>query len=173
MPPLTLQFWLDIVLQSLTLFFLLVGLVGLVIPVFPGLTVMWIATLVYAILQQISEAMTVWDWILFSLITILMAVGTIIDNIIIARHVRDKEVPWISIIFGFLAGLIGSLFLTPIIGIVASPVGLFLAELYRLKDRKIAFESTRAWMTGWGWSFVARFVIGVFMVIFWMLWAWI
>jgi hypothetical protein len=173
LPPFTLKDWLDIILQSLTLFFLIVGLVGLVIPVFPGLTVMWIATLVYACLQQIAKAMTVWDWTLFALITILMIVGNIIDNIIIARHVRDKEVPWSSIILGFLAGLIASLFLTPIVGIVASPTGLFLAELYRLKDRKIAFESTRAWMTGWGWSFAARFVIGVFMVIFWMLWAWI
>jgi uncharacterized protein YqgC (DUF456 family) len=173
LPPITLQFWLDVVRQSLTLFFLLVGLVGLVVPVFPGLTVMWVATLVYAILQQISGLMTIWDWILFSLITILMIVGNIIDNIIIARHMRDKEVPWISIIFGFRAGLIASLFLTPIIGIVASPAGLFLAELYRLKDRKTAFESTRAWMTGWGWSFAARFVIGVFMIVFWMLWAWI
>lgn len=173
MPPLTLQFWLDVVLQSLTLFFLLAGLAGLVIPVFPGLTVMWVATLVYAVSQQIAEAMTVWDWFLFALITILMVVGNIIDNIIIARHVRDKEVPWSSIILGFLAGLIASLFLTPIIGIVASPAGLFLAEAYRLKDRKAAFESTRAWMTGWGWSFAARFVIGIFMVIFWMLWAWL
>jgi uncharacterized protein YqgC (DUF456 family) len=171
LPPFTLQFWLDVILQSLTLFFLLVGLVGLVIPIFPGLTVMWVATLVYAVLQQISGAMTLWDWILFTLITILMIVGNIIDNIIIARHMRDKEVPWISIIFGFLAGLVASLFLTPIIGIVASPAGLFLAEFYRLRDRKAAFESTRAWMTGWGWSFAARFVIGIFMVIFWMLWA--
>jgi len=168
-----LQFWLDVVLQSLTLFFLLAGLAGLVIPVFPGLTVMWIATLVYAVLQQMADAMTVWDWILFALITILMIVGNIIDNIIIARHVREKEVPWISIVIGFLAGLIASLFFTPIVGIIASPAGLFLAELYRLKDRKIAFASTRAWMTGWGWSFAARFVIGVFMVIFWMMWAWI
>jgi hypothetical protein len=173
LPPVTPQFWLDVVLQSLTLFFLLVGLLGLVIPVFPGLTVMWIATLVYAGLQQIAKAMTVWDWILFSLITILMIVGNVIDNIIIARHVREKEVPWSSIILGFLAGLIASLFFTPVIGIVAAPAGLFLAELYRLKDRKTAFESTRAWMTGWGWSFAARFVIGMFMVIFWMLWAWI
>jgi uncharacterized protein YqgC (DUF456 family) len=171
LPPFTLQFWLDVILQSLTLFFLLVGLVGLVIPIFPGLTVMWVATLVYAVLQQISGAMTLWDWILFTLITILMIVGNIIDNIIIARHMRDKEVPWISIIFGFLAGLVASLFLTPIIGIVASPAGLFLAEFYRLRDRKAAFESTRAWMTGWGRSFAARFVIGIFMVIFWMLWA--
>jgi uncharacterized protein len=173
LPPLPFQFWWDVVLQSLTLFFLLVGLVGLIIPVFPGITVMWVATLVYALLQQMAGRMTVWDWILFALISILMIVGNIIDNIIIARHMRDREVPWISIILSFLAGLIASLFLTPIIGIAAAPAGLFLAELYRLKDRKLAFESTRAWMTGWGWSFAARFVIGMFMVIFWMLWVWI
>ena len=173
MPPYTVQFWLDVVLQSLTLFFLIVGLAGLVIPVFPGLTVMWLSTLIYAMLQQMAKRMTTWDWILFALITLLMIIGNIIDNIIIARHVREKNVPWASIILGFLAGLITSLFFTPMIGILAAPAGLFLAELYRLKDRKIAFESTRAWMTGWGWSLAARFVIGIFMVIFWMLWVWI
>ena len=173
MPPYNFQFWLDVFLQSLTLFFLLVGLLGLVIPVFPGLTVMWVATLVYAIAQQMSGKMTVWDWILFSLITLLMIGGNIIDNIIIARHMRDKDVPWLSIAISFLAGLVASLFFTPIVGIVASPVGLFLAEAYRLKNWKVAFESTRAWMTGWGWSVAARMGIGVVMVILWMMWAWI
>ena len=80
MPPFSPKVWLDIILQSLTLFFLIVGLAGLVIPVFPGLTVMWIATLVYAMLQQMAKAMTVWDWILFALITILMIAGNIIDK---------------------------------------------------------------------------------------------
>lgn len=173
MPPTTPEFWLDVVLQSLTLFVLIVGLAGLIIPVFPGLVVMWSATLIYAVFEQASGSMTVWDWVLFAFITLLMIVGNVIDNIIIARHMRDKEIPWLSIAVGFLAGLIASLFFTPVIGIVASPAGLFLAEAYRLKDRKAAFESTRAWMTGWGWSVAARISIGVVMVILWMIWAWI
>lgn len=173
MPPTDLDFWLQVILESLTLVILLLGLVGLIVPVFPGLVVMWIAVLVYAIAEQSAGLMTGWDWFLFALITILMVAGSVIDNIIIARHMRDKQVPWTSIGVAFVAGILASLFFTPLVGIIASPFGLFLAEAFRLKNRKAAFESTRAWMTGWGWSFAARFVIGIFIVIFWLLWAWI
>jgi hypothetical protein len=47
---------------------------------------------------------------------------------------------------------------------VASPVGLFLAEWRRVKDRQVAFDNTKAWLTGWGWSFLAVFGIGVVMM---------
>jgi hypothetical protein len=42
-----------------------------------------------------------------------------------------------------------------------------------LKDKQTAFDNTKAWMTGWGWSFAARFGIGVVMIVFWGLWAWL
>jgi hypothetical protein len=56
---------------------------------------------------------------------------------------------------------------------VASPVGLFLAEWRRIKDRQTALDNTKAWMTGWGWSVAARMGIGVMIVLFWVLWAWL
>ncbi|MBI5841700.1 MAG: DUF456 domain-containing protein [Chloroflexi bacterium] len=167
------ELWLQVMIDSLTLFVLLMGLFGLLIPVFPGLTVMWLATLFYAIVQAGNDKMGWIDWVLFALITLLMIGGNIVDNIIIAGHAREKQVPWSSILLAFAAGLIVSIFFTPLIGMVASPVGLFLAELYRLRSRDTAFASTKAWMTGWGWSFAARFGIGTVMVVFWMLWAWL
>jgi len=96
-----------------------------------------------------------------------------VDNIIIAKHMLDKDVPWSSIILSFAAGIIVSLFFTPIAGMIASPIGLFLAEWGRIKDRQAALENTKAWMTGWGWSFLARFGIGIVMILFWGLWAWL
>ncbi len=168
-----LEFWLQVMIETLTLFVLLAGLVGLLIPVFPGLTVMWISTLFYAIVQAMKDNMTWVDWVLFTLITLLMIGGNIVDNIIIAKHVRDKNVPWSSIIWAFAAGILLSLFFTPIAGMVASPAGLFLAEWYRLKERDAALSNTKAWMTGWGWSLAARFGIGVIMILFWALWAWL
>jgi len=168
-----LEFWLQVVIETLTLFVLLAGLVGLLIPIFPGLTIMWLGTLVYALVQAGAGQMNWVDWLLFTLITLLMIGGNIIDNIIIAKHVRDKNVPWSSIIWAFAAGIILSLFFTPIAGMIASPVGLYLAEWYRLKDKQTAFANTKAWMTGWGWSLAARFGIGVVMIIFWALWAWL
>jgi uncharacterized protein YqgC (DUF456 family) len=170
------EFWrlyLETLLEAFTFFVLLTGLLGLVIPVFPGLTVMWIGTLVYAIIQAMSGNMTWVGWLLFFLITLLMIGGNIVDNIIIAKHMRDKDVPWSSIIISFAAGIVISLFFTPIAGIIASPVGLYLAEWRRLKDKQTAFANTKAWMTGWGWSVAARIGIGVIMILFWALWAWL
>ncbi len=167
------EFFAQTLLNALTFLVLLTGLFGLIIPVFPGITVMWLGTLVYAILQFINGNMTWVGWLLFVVITLLMIGGNVVDNIIIARHMLDKDVPWSSIIFSFAAGIIASIFFTPLIGIVASPVGLFLAEWARKKDKRIAFDNAKAWLTGWGWSLLARFGIGVAMILFWGLWAWV
>jgi len=170
------EFWklyFETLLEILTFLALLTGLMGLLIPVFPGLTVMWLATLVYAIIQAIAGNMTWVGWLVFAVITLLMIGGNIVDNIIIAKHMRDKDIPWSSILISFAAGIIVSLFLTPLVGIVASPVGLFLAEWWRIKDKQAALANTKAWMPGWGWSFPASYRIGIVMILFWGLWAWL
>jgi len=167
------EVFLQVILETLTLFALIVGLLGLIVPVFPGLVIMWLGTLVYAILQNAAGNMTGWKWVIFGIITVLMIAGSIADNLIIAQKMRDKYIPWSSILFAFAASLIASLFFTPLIGLVAAPAGLFLAESRRLKDREAAVDSTKAYMIGWGWAFGARFLIGLVMIGFWMLWAWI
>jgi uncharacterized protein YqgC (DUF456 family) len=171
--PAFLNLFAETLLEVITFLVLLSGLIGLMVPVFPGLTVMWLGALVYAILQTVAGNMTWVGWLLFVLITLLMIGGNIVDNIIIAKHMRDKDVPWSSIILSFAAGIIVSMFFTPLIGMIASPVGLFLAEWRRIKDKKAAFDNTKAWMTGWGWSFLARFGIGIVMILLWGLWAWL
>ncbi len=166
-------FWAQVLLESLTLLVLLTGYIGLLVPIFPGLTIMWLGTLIYAIVQAMSQQMTWVDWLLFTLITLLMLGGNIVDNIIIAKHVREKQVPWSSILLAFAAGIIISFIFTPIAGMIASPLGLFLAEWRRLKDKAAALANTKAWMTGWGWSIVARLGIGFLMIVLWGLWAWL
>ena len=171
--PLFWETFAQVFLEVVTFAVLVFGLLGLLIPVFPGLTVMWIATLIYAVIQGMLGNMNWVDWVLFSLITLLMIGGNIVDNIIIAKHVRDKDVPWSSILWSFAAGIVVSLFFTPIIGIIASPVALYLAEWRRLKDKQTALANTKAWMTGWGWSVAARIGIGVGMIVFWSMSAWL
>jgi len=171
--PTWLSLALQIALETFTLFVLLVGLFGLIVPVFPGLTVMWLAALIYALIQNAADKMTGWDWFAFALITLLMIGGNIADNIIIARKMRDHYIPWSSILLAFAAGIVASLFFTPLVGLVAAPLGLFLAEARRLKNRDAAIDSTKTYMIGWGWAFGVRFLIGMTMTGLWMLWAWI
>lgn len=163
----------QIVLEVATLTVLLFGLVSLIVPIFPGLTVMWLATLVYALIENARDKMTGWDWVAFALITLLMLAGNIVDNLIIAKKVRELNTPWSAILLAFGVGILVSLIFTPIIGLVAAPAMLFLAEQRRLKDRTAAWNSTKAYLVGWGWAFGARFLIGLAITGLWMLWAWI
>ena len=171
--PIDLPTFTQYLLQTLTLFVMLLGLLGLIVPVFPGLTVMWLATLVYALIQWSGKLMTWVDWLLFALITLLMIVGNVLDNIIIASKMRGHAIPWSSIILSYVVGIVVSLFLTPLVGLIAAPLSLWGWEYLRLRDRTLAFESARVYMIGWGTSFAVRFGIGVLMVILWMLWAWL
>lgn len=158
-------------LQTLTLFIMLLGLVGLIVPVFPGLTVMWLATLVYALVQAATQRMTGWDWVLFVLITFLMIGGNIVDNLIIAAKMRGHEIPWRNILLCYFVGIVVSIFFTPLIGLLASPLSLLGLEYLRFRDWKQARESARVFLIGWGTSFAARFAIGFTMIVLWMLWA--
>ena len=163
----------QILLETLTLFVLLVGLFGLIVPVFPGLTIMWLGALVYALIQNSRGLMTGWDWFLFAIITLLMVAGNIGDNLIIAAKMRDKYIPWSSILLAFTASIIASIFLTPVIGLITAPVALLAVEYLRLRDHRKAFDSTKTYVIGAGWAFLARFLIGLIMIGCWMLWAWV
>ncbi len=165
------DFWNLVVLQTLTLFVLLVGLIGTLVPVFPGLLIMWLGTLFYALVENDAGRMGWLSWTLFGVITVLMLFGNIIDNIIIARKMRGRAIPWTSIGLAFLAGLIGSIFLTPIVGLLVAPLTLFGVESIRLHSRRLGFDSAKAYMIAWGWSFAAVFGIGLLIIAVWLIWA--
>jgi uncharacterized protein YqgC (DUF456 family) len=123
------QFWLRVMIESLTLFFIVMGLFGLLVPIFPGLVVIWIAVLAYGLISP--GAFDVLGWAMFILITLLMLFGSVIDNILMAKKARDKQAAWTSIGLGILAGIVFSLLLPPVGGILAAPLALFLAEYLR------------------------------------------
>jgi uncharacterized protein YqgC (DUF456 family) len=163
----------EIMLQWITLVFMLVGLVGLVIAIFPGIVVIWLAAAFYALLAASAGWMNAWDWLLFVLITLLMIVGSVIDNIIIAKKLRETGTPWKSIGIGYAAGLISSLFLTPFAALFITPLALYFAEYYRLRNKNEAFQSAKGWLIGFGWTYMVLVAIGAAMIALWLMWIWL
>ena len=162
------RFWSEVFLQTITLFVLLVGWAGTLVPVFPGLFVMWLAAAFYAFTQNAADRMSPFTWILFGAMTMLMVIGGVIDNIIISRKMRGRSTPWSSILLALAAGIVGSLVLTPLAGLAASPLTLFVVETVRLRNRRLGFASARAYMIAWGWSFAAVFSVGALMLVLWL-----
>jgi uncharacterized protein YqgC (DUF456 family) len=146
---------------------MLVGLFGLVIPIFPGIIVIWLAVLVYGLVTGFYPL----AWVLFAVITALFLVGVTIDNVLMNAKSRQAGAAWSSLILGIIAGILGTILLPPFGGIIATPLVVLLLEYLRRRDIQQAWMALRGLLIGWGASFVVRFFIGMVMISLWLVWA--
>lgn len=146
---------------------MLAGLAMLVLPILPGLWVMWIAALVYAIVTGFDTAAIIF----MVIITILTVVGGLMDNILMGANARVSGASWLAIGVALVGAVIGSILLPPIGGLIFAIAGIFLVEYLRIKDWRKALESTKGLALGCGWGVIARFGFGVLVMLVWLLWA--
>ncbi len=146
---------------------MLFGLMGLIIPILPGLVIIWIAALVFGIVEGFSAA----GWVFFAVITVLMLVGSVIDNFIMGASARQKGAPWTTILVALVLGIVGSILLPPFGGVIAALLGLFGLEYYRQRDWRKALDATTGMALGCGGSVLIRAGMGVVMIILWLIWA--
>ena len=160
--------WLQISIEVLTLTFMLFGLFGLIIPVVPGLVIIWVAALGYGIAAGFGTL----GWIMFAIISLLMVAGSVIDNILMGTQARQSGASWVSIAAALVFGIAGNFVLPVIGGLIAALLALFFAEWIRRKNWRESLKSVRGMAWGCGWAFVIRFIMGVVMIGLWMIWAW-
>jgi uncharacterized protein YqgC (DUF456 family) len=160
--------WVEAIIIVLTQLIMLVGLVGLIVPIFPGITVIWLAALGYGIISGFSTL----GIIFFVLITLLMLAGTLADNLMMGAGARKGGASWVTIGVALLAGVIGTIILPPVGGLIAAPLAVFLLEYLRVREVRGAWYALRGLAAGWGLSFFARFAIGTLMIALWWIWVW-
>jgi uncharacterized protein YqgC (DUF456 family) len=159
--------WLSTTIIWTTLVIMLVGLFGLIVPVFPGIMVIWLAALGYGV----ATGFTTLGWVLFTVITVLFITGALIDNVLMSAKAHKEGAAWSTLILGVLAGILGTIFFPPIGGLIAAPVVVLLLEYIRQRDFKKALLTLRGLAIGWGSAFVVRFFIGAAMIGIWLVWA--
>jgi uncharacterized protein YqgC (DUF456 family) len=154
------------IVNLLILGVMVIGLFGLILPIFPGLVVIWLAALGYGFVAGFGFP----GWILFAMITVLMVIGSLVDNVLMAQQAHESGASWISVLFAILFGVLGN-FVVPVLGgLVGALLALFLAEYIRRKNWRDAMTATRGWAVGFGWAFVMRFLIGLIMIGLWIIW---
>jgi len=158
--------WLNLSLNIFTYLVMAVGLFGMVLPIYPGVVIIWAAALIHGLATRFAY-LEIWVLVV---ITILMISGTLVDNLLMGGKARQAGASWLSIAAALLAGLIGTFAFPPFGGIIAAPTLLFLLEYARLRDSQAAWVVTRGLITGWGLTFIARIAIGLAMIITWVTW---
>jgi uncharacterized protein YqgC (DUF456 family) len=159
--------WLSITIMWTTLVIMLVGLFGLIVPIFPGIAVIWLASLGYGV----ATGFTTQGWVLFAVITVLFITGAVIDNVLMSAKAHQEGAAWSSLVLGVLAGILGTIIFPPIGGLIAAPLTVLLIEYFRQDNFKKALLTLRGLAIGWGAAFVVRFLIGAAMIGVWLVWA--
>ena len=160
--------WLETLFTILVQIVMLLGLIGLVVPIFPGITVMWAGALVYGIVAGFNTL----GIVLFVLISLITLAGLLADNLLMGAGARKGGASWLTIIVALAAGVIGTIVFPPFGGLIAIPLAIFLLEYLRARDLKQAWLSLRGLAAGWGLSFVARYLLGCLIMVLWWIWVW-
>jgi len=166
--------FLNLSILWLATFFMLLGLLALVVPVLPGLIIMWLAALGYGIAGGFStpSGFSTLGIVVFVVISILVIGGSLVDNLLMGVGAKQGGASWWTILVALLAGLLGTLFLPPFGGFVLAPLAVLLLEYLRLRNWKEAWRSLRGLATGWGAAYFVRILIGLVVIGLWAIWVW-
>jgi uncharacterized protein len=142
---------------------LVVGLIGIVLPVIPGLLLVWAGVLVWALVER-----SVLAWTVLAFASLVVAISQIIKYLLPGRRLQAAGVPLGSIVVGGILGVIG-FFVLPIIGLLAGFVlGIFLAERIRLGPRGGAWDSTVHALKAAGLAIAIELLAGLIVTASWV-----
>jgi uncharacterized protein YqgC (DUF456 family) len=114
-----------------------VGLVGILVPLLPGILLVFGAIAVWAVVEH-----NVTSWVTLGVVAVLLATTTLIKYLWPARRMRAADVSTWSLVAGAVLGIIG-FFVIPVLGLVIGFVlGVYLAELANRRDQRLARTST-------------------------------
>ena len=117
---------------------MLVGLIGIAVPVLPGLLVVWAAVLVWA-----SETQTTAAWVVFGIATTLALSGFLLQYLLPGRRLRRAGVTTSTTLAGAALAVVG-FFVIPVIGaFLGFALGIYLAERIKLGAHDAAWPSTK------------------------------
>jgi uncharacterized protein YqgC (DUF456 family) len=135
---------------------MLVGLVGIAVPVLPGLVVVWAAVLLWA-----SEEQTTAGWVVFGIATTLAVSGSLLQYLLPGRRLRTAGVTTSTTLAGAALAVVG-FFVIPVVGgFLGFALGIYLVERIKLGTHAAAWPSTWHALKAVGLSIAIELVTGL------------
>lgn len=146
---------------------MLVGLAGTLIPILPGLALIWAAGVLYGLLVGFGPV----GWGVMVVLSLALVVSVVKGVLVPRRMAEGKGVSGWSQLVAFIGAVIG-FFVIPVIGLVVGAlVGLLVAEYLNHGAWAPAWEATVAVAKGFGLSVLIDLALGLAMLSLWAVWA--
>lgn len=146
---------------------MLVGLVGIVVPVLPGLFLVWLGTALWAFEHPNHAA-----WVVCGLAALVYAAGLVAQYVLPGRRLKDAGVGTPTMLLGVTLAVVG-FFVVPVVGaFLGFVLGIFLAESGRHRTRSGAWAGTKHALRAVAMSMGIELVAGFVIVLVWLLGVW-
>lgn len=145
---------------GLALIFIVIGLIGTVVPLLPGILLIWLTILVYAILSGFA-AVTPLGLAIHTLIALVTGTSDLWMSLLGARTGGASKR---AILFGIAGAVIGT-FVLPLFGtIIGYALGILLGEYQKREDWEAALRAGLSGLAGWGIATVVQLGGGLLML---------
>lgn len=154
--------WLELAVGAVMVF----GLVGTVVPIWPGVVVVWAAALVYGLVDGFGPVGAA----SFVVITLLGVAGTVAQVVLPTRGGAKAGASLRTLGIAALGAVVGAILL-PALGLpIGALVGVWLSELTQVGDAAEAWRRTLAVLRGFGFGILVEFGVGTAMIVTWLVW---
>lgn len=142
-----------------------IGLIGVIVPVMPGLLLVWAAGVWWTIADGGGAA----RWAVLAVMTALFVAGAAAKYVLPTRATAAAGAPLSTLLIGAVCAIVG-FFVIPVVGLlIGGVVGIYLAELVRLGNAGLALASTRVALVAFGVGVLVELGAGVAMAVTWAL----
>ncbi|MGE3289670.1 MAG: DUF456 domain-containing protein [Pseudonocardia sp.] len=140
-----------------------VGIVGIVVPVLPGPVLVFAGIAVWAVPR--GDAV---GWTVLGVAGVVLLLGQVVKYLLPGRRLRDAGVPTRTIVAGVVLGIVG-FFVIPVVGLfIGFVLGVFLVELARLRETSLAWPSTKHALVAVGWSILIELASAMIATAVWV-----
>ena len=145
---------------------MVIGLLGVFIPVLPGLFLIVLAGVLYGWATNFGLIGS----IVLGVMIVVAILGTAAGYVLPHHRMAETGAPRSTILAGLLLGVIG-FFVVPIVGfLIGVIVGVLLAEKARVGDWSTARSSTKTLLVGFGMGKLFELIAGLAMIGLWVGW---
>ena len=146
---------------GVVIFLLLLGLVGTVIPIIPGVLLMWLTVFIYSL----ADGFTAVSMPAFLVISVIAVITGTSDLWLTLLGAKKGGASVKSMLIG-TAGAIAGSFIFPLVGtIVGYIAGLLLGEYWQHGDWELAKKAGLGGLAGWGVATIIQFIGGIFIFV--------
>jgi uncharacterized protein YqgC (DUF456 family) len=161
--------WLQIGGMTAVIVLFIIGLIGVIVPLLPGILLIWGAVLFYAAAVDGFTVISPW---LFALITIIAIAAGTADWWLLLLGAKTIGASFSALLLGVVGAIIGTFLIpVPLLGTLAGyALGILLGEYLRLRDWRAALRAAGGGLAGWGIG-TALQLVGALVIIGLFVWA--